>query len=69
MHFQLSRKIFPVFCDAVRFMRNGRTSGRCSRSPVKPFDYDVLIQITPETYHDLKDKIGREILSIILNNS
>lgn len=26
--------------------------------PVKPFDYDILIQITPETYHELKDRIG-----------
>ena len=34
-------------------------------TPVKPFDYDVLIQITPETYHDLKDKIGREIMSLM----
>ena len=34
-------------------------------TPVKPFDYDTLIQITPETYHVLKDKIGREILSLM----
>jgi hypothetical protein len=38
-------------------------------TPVKPFDYDTLIQITPETYHKLKDKIGEEILDIILNNN
>jgi hypothetical protein len=38
-------------------------------TPVKPFDYDILIQITPETYHELKDKIGEEILDIILNNN
>ena len=31
-------------------------------TPVKPFDYDILIKITPETYHDLKDKIGEKIL-------
>lgn len=31
-------------------------------TPVKPFDYDILIQITPETYHSLKDKIGEKIL-------
>lgn len=34
-------------------------------TPVKPFDYDTLIQITPETYHDLKDKIGHEIMSLM----
>ena len=38
-------------------------------TPVKPFDYDTLIQITPETYHELKDRIGKEILDIILNNN
>ena len=32
---------------------------------VKPFDYDILIQITPETYHALKNKIGREIMSFM----
>ena len=31
-------------------------------TPVKPFDYDVLITITPKTYHELKDKIGERIL-------
>ena len=34
-------------------------------TPVKPFDYDVLIQITPEAYHTLKDKIGRKIMSFM----
>ena len=34
-------------------------------TPVKPFDYDTLIQITPETYHELKDKIGRDIMSLM----
>ena len=29
---------------------------------VEPFDYDILIQITPETNHELKDKIGERIL-------
>ena len=38
-------------------------------TPVKPFDYDTLIRITPETYHELKDRIGKEILDIILNNN
>ncbi|MBQ3345208.1 MAG: AAA family ATPase [Kiritimatiellae bacterium] len=33
-------------------------------TPVKPFDYDVLIQITPETYHELKEKIGMQILCL-----
>ena len=32
---------------------------------VKPFDYDVLIQIAPETYHELKDKIGMQILCLL----
>jgi predicted metal-binding transcription factor (methanogenesis marker protein 9) len=32
-------------------------------------DYDTLVQVTPETYHKLKDKIGEEILDIILNNN
>ena len=36
-------------------------------TPVKPFDYDVLIQITPETYHALKNKIGEEILEVMRN--
>lgn len=35
------------------------------RIPVKPFDYDVLIQITPETYHALKDKIGHKMMSFM----
>ena len=34
-------------------------------TPVKPFDYDILIQITPETYHELNDKIGHEIMSLM----
>ena len=34
-------------------------------TPVKPFDYDVLIQITPDTYHELKDMIGKMILNIL----
>ena len=34
-------------------------------APVKPFDYDTLIQITPETYHQLKDKIGEEVLAMM----
>ena len=34
-------------------------------TPVKPFDYDILIQITPETYHELKDKIGMQILCLL----
>ena len=29
---------------------------------VKPFDYDILIQITPETNHEQKEKIGERIL-------
>ena len=33
--------------------------------PVKPFDYDILIQVTPETYHELKDKIGERILDVL----
>lgn len=32
---------------------------------VKPFDYDILIQITPETNHDQKDKIGRNLLALM----
>jgi hypothetical protein len=27
-------------------------------TPVKPFDYDTLIQITPETYHVYVDENG-----------
>lgn len=38
-------------------------------TPVKPFDYDVLIQITPETYYDLKDKIGERILDFLSSSS
>ena len=34
-------------------------------TPVKPFDYDTLIQITPETYHELKDTIGGKIMSFM----
>ena len=34
-------------------------------TPVKPFDYDILIQITPETYHALKNKIGDEVLAMM----
>lgn len=34
-------------------------------TPVKPFDYDVLIQITSEAYHELKDMIGKRILNIL----
>ena len=34
-------------------------------TPVKPFDYDVLIQITPEPYHSLKDKIGEKVLEMM----
>ena len=39
-------------------------------TPVKPFDYDTLIQITPETYHELKDKIGTIVLGkVVLSNN
>ena len=34
-------------------------------TPVKPFDYDILIQIAPETYHALKDKIEAEVLAMM----
>ena len=36
-------------------------------TPVKPFDYDALIQITPETYHELKNVIGEEILCQLIS--
>lgn len=38
-------------------------------TPVKLFDYDILIQITPETYHELKDKIGERILDFLSSSS
>ena len=32
---------------------------------VRHFDYDTLITITPEKYHELKESIGAQILSLV----
>lgn len=54
------------FMHDGRYMFDASILGECQTSdPVKPFDYDVLIQITPETYHELKDKIGMQILCLL----
>ena len=36
-----------------------------AHATIKPFDDDILIQITPETYHTLKNKIGDEGLGLL----
>lgn len=34
-------------------------------NPPRHFDYDTLITITPEKYHELKESIGAQILSLV----
>ncbi len=38
-------------------------------TPVKPFDYDILIQVPRETYHELMDRIEDKILRTMTSST